>query len=158
MFQIWIPQIQTFLGPKIRIRHFPDPLDMINLKNSWWNSDITFLKLKFRPADQKLWYFPKYCQNLWSKPKKHEPEVKKIDAIHLNTQTLNAYNLWRDGQIFKLQKSKMIRISSPILACMPVPILLKHRMHRCVGFRTPAHRISSHKIPAHTEFPWNRMV
>ena len=35
-------------------------------------------------------------------------------AIHLNTQTLNSYNFWTIGRIFKLKKSEMIRIPSPM--------------------------------------------
>ena len=92
--------------------------------NSWQNSEcFTLSSLKIHQVVQKLWFFsldpnfwPKNCNFLqtctifrcypdflgWNWP-------KNFDFL-----TLKAYNFWTTGQIFKRQKSKTLKISSPI--------------------------------------------
>ena len=91
--------------PEIRISQFtdPDPLNMMVLMNSCWNSEyFTLLKFENLFVGSKVVIFSQKWPKFQIKTKKG----KQIYAVVLNTRTLNAYNFWPDGPIFKLQKVK----------------------------------------------------
>ena len=92
------PPDPDFFVPKDR-----DALNMMVLMNSCWNFEyFTLLKFENLFVGSKVVIFSQKWPKFQIKTKKG----KQIYAVVLNTRTLNAYNFWPDGPIFKLQKVK----------------------------------------------------
>ena len=115
---IWLdPDVDSFFGSRST-----DPGNMIFLLNSWqiWRD---FWKIC--QGLPKLWIFSYGVETFGPKSVIfgyfdnvtlifEDGICKKMDFIQKLCPTLKTYNFWTSGRIFKLQKSKLVRISSPI--------------------------------------------